>query len=171
MSIDKTKNISNHITYKEAVYSRDALRYNIDNTPNEQQLANMQYVANGIFEPARIHFGIRMYISSFFRILTLNKKIGSTAKHGHPDGTCIDVDCDVYEGITNKQLFCYIYKNLNFTELIYEHPKDEKDLTKGCEWVHFQLVKGREKEKEVGIVTSKGWRLLTKQEINLILNS
>lgn len=164
--------ISSHITYKEAIYSQTAIKNGIDNTPDSKQLLAMQYVANNVFEPARIFFGVKMYISSFFRCLKLNKLLGGTSS-GHPTGTCIDIDCDVYGHITNKQLFCYIYKNIDFTELIYEYPKDLKDISKDCEWIHVQLVKGREKEKQVLVTTPKypGGRLLTKEEINKILNS
>ena len=45
--------ISKHISYKEGVYSTTALRRNISNNPNEEQLNNMKLIAEKIFEPLR----------------------------------------------------------------------------------------------------------------------
>ena len=49
--------ISNHISYKEGVYSTTATRRGIDNTPNEEQLSNMEKIADKVFEPLRIYVG------------------------------------------------------------------------------------------------------------------
>ena len=45
--------ISKHISYKEGVYSNTATRRGIDNTPNDEQLNNMELIANEVFEPLR----------------------------------------------------------------------------------------------------------------------
>ena len=42
--------ISNHISYKEGVYSTTATRRGIDNVPNDEQLANMELIAEKVFE-------------------------------------------------------------------------------------------------------------------------
>ena len=49
--------ISEHISYKEGVYSTTALRRGINNEPNEQQLANMKLIGEKIFEPLRLFVG------------------------------------------------------------------------------------------------------------------
>ena len=43
--------ISEHISDKEGVYSRTALRLGINNKPNKKQLNNMMLLAEEIFEP------------------------------------------------------------------------------------------------------------------------
>ena len=70
------KNISNHISYKEGTHSNTATRRNIDNIPNDYQLANMNAVALNIFEPLREWAGGPIKINSFFRSPELNKAIG-----------------------------------------------------------------------------------------------
>ena len=45
--------ISKHVSYKEGVYSNTAIRRGIDNTPNDEQLNNMELIANAVFEPLR----------------------------------------------------------------------------------------------------------------------
>ena len=59
--------ISDHISYKEGVHSNTALRKGIDNTPNDEQLANMELLAEEVFEPLRIYVGGPIKINSFFR--------------------------------------------------------------------------------------------------------
>ena len=43
--------ISKHISYKEATHSATALRRDLDNTPNDEQLKCMEEVAENLFEP------------------------------------------------------------------------------------------------------------------------
>ena len=59
--------ISKHISNKEGIYSATALRRGIDNTPNEEQLANMKLIAEKIFEPLREYVGGPIKINSFIR--------------------------------------------------------------------------------------------------------
>ena len=47
--------ISKHISDKESVYSRTALRRGIDNTPTEEHKINMIELAENIFEPLRMY--------------------------------------------------------------------------------------------------------------------
>ena len=46
--------ISKNISYREATFSVTALRKGIDNTPTKDQLNNMKFLAETIFEPLRI---------------------------------------------------------------------------------------------------------------------
>ena len=74
------KNISNHISYKEGTHSNTATRRNIDNIPNDYQLANMNAVALNIFEPLREWVNGPIKINSFFRSPDLNTAIGGSSK-------------------------------------------------------------------------------------------
>jgi len=49
------KNISEHVTYREGVYSITALRLGLNNDPTKNHLANMELLAEKIFEPLRKH--------------------------------------------------------------------------------------------------------------------
>ena len=72
--------ISKHISYKEGVYSTTALRRNIDNTPDDEQLKNMELIAEEVFEPLRNYVGGPIKINSFFRSAELNTAIGGSSK-------------------------------------------------------------------------------------------
>ena len=57
--------ISKHISYKEGVYSRTALRHGIKNNPNAEQMENMVAIAEKVFEPLRMWVGGPIKINSF----------------------------------------------------------------------------------------------------------
>ena len=61
------------------------------------------------------------------------------------NGAAIDVDADVYCGVTNKQIFDYIRLNLDFDQLILENVS--VDGTGG--WVHFSYVSPEKNRQEV----------------------
>lgn len=114
-------NISAHITYAEATKSQTALRLGIDNTPTAEVLKRMRLVAETIFEPIRLHFGIPIAVSSFYRSPELNKAMGGAKTSQHVTGEAIDIDADVFGGLTNMQIFNYVLKNLPFDQLIHEY--------------------------------------------------
>lgn len=114
-------NISAHITYAEATKSQTAIRKGIDNTPDAATLVRMRLVAEKVFEPLRNHFGIPIGISSFYRSPKLNKAIGGVRNSQHVTGEAIDIDADIFGGITNHMIFEWIRSNLNFDQLIKEY--------------------------------------------------
>ena len=66
--------ISKHISYKEGTYSNTATRLGIDNTPNDDQLTNMELVAEKIFEPLRSYVGGPIKINSFLDVQSLTPR-------------------------------------------------------------------------------------------------
>ncbi len=130
--------ISTHISYKEAVFSRTALRLDIDNTPDGYELGNMNGVAHNIFEPLREWVGGPIKINSFFRDKALNTAIGGSSRSQHCQGRAIDLD-DTFGHKTNKDMFHYIKDNLNFDQLIWEFGDDINPA-----WVHVSYVNDNE---------------------------
>ena len=128
--------ISKNISYKEATHSTTAKRLAIDNTPNAEQMSNMRYVAENVFQPIREHFGTPIYVSSFFRSEGLNKAIKGSINSTHKKGEAMDLDADVYGGVTNAQIFNYIKDNLEFDQLIWEFGTVDNPA-----WVHVSLSK------------------------------
>ena len=72
--------ISKHISYKEGVYSITATRRGIDNTPDNEQLNNMELVAEKVFEPLREWINGPITINRIFRSPALNTDIGGVGK-------------------------------------------------------------------------------------------
>ena len=126
--------ISKHISNKEGVYSRTALRLGIENKPNEEQLANMKLLAEEVFEPLRAYVGGPIKINSFFRSPELNKAIGGSVKSQHCHGQAIDLD-DTFGRCTNAEMYEFIKKHLDFDQMIWEFGNDENP-----DWVHVSYV-------------------------------
>ena len=126
--------ISNYISYKEGVRSSTALRLDIDNTPSDYQMSNMQVLAENIFEPLRKWVGGPIMINSFFRSVELNKAIGGSSKSQHCEGRAMDID-DTLGNKTNAEMYEYIKSNLDFDQMIWEFGDDKNPA-----WVHVSYV-------------------------------
>tara|TARA_R110002012_G_scaffold123130_2_gene273417 strand:- start:632 stop:1090 length:459 start_codon:yes stop_codon:yes gene_type:complete len=130
--------ISQHISYKEGVYSRTATRLGIKNEPNDEQMKNMLNIAQEVFEPLRMWVGGPIKINSFFRSPELNKAIGGSGKSQHCHGQAIDLD-DTFGRATNAEMFQFIKKHLDFDQIIWEFGDDENP-----DWVHVSYVNEKE---------------------------
>ena len=126
--------ISEHVSYKEGVYSITATRLGVDNTPNDEQLANMELVAEKVFEPLREWVGGPIKINSFFRGLPLNTAIGGSKKSQHMKGQAMDID-DNYGHATNAEMYHWIKENLDFDQMIWEFGDDDEP-----NWIHVSYV-------------------------------
>ena len=126
--------ISKHISYKEGVYSRTAMRRGIKNNPNAEQMENMVAIAEEVFEPLRMWVGGPIKINSFFRSPELNKAIGGSGKSQHCHGQAIDLD-DTFGKATNAEMYNFIKKNLDFDQIIWEFGDDDNP-----DWVHVSYV-------------------------------
>jgi len=126
--------ISNHISYKEGVYSRTATRLDISNTPNDDQLNNMELIASEVFEPLRAWVGGPIKINSFFRSPKLNKAIGGSGKSQHCHGQAMDID-DTFGRATNAEMYHFIKENLDFDQMIWEFGDEDNP-----DWVHVSYV-------------------------------
>ena len=126
--------ISNHISYKEGVYSTTATRRGIDNVPNDEQLANMELIAEKIFEPLRKWVDGPIKVNSFFRSVKLNKAIGGSSKSQHCHGQAVDID-DTFGVVANSNMYNYIKNNLDFDQMIWEFGDDDNP-----NWVHVSYV-------------------------------
>ena len=126
--------ISKHISHKEGVYSITATRLGVDNTPNDEQLKNMELVAEKVFEPLREWVGGPIKINSFFRGLPLNTAIGGSKKSQHMKGQAMDID-DNYGHATNAEMYYWIKENLDFDQMIWEFGDDDEP-----NWIHVSYV-------------------------------
>jgi len=132
--------ISKHITYKEATQSPTATRLKIDNTPNDEVLANMKLVAEMCFEPLREWYGKPITINSFYRSPALNKAVKGAKNSQHILGFAIDIDTP--SNAENKKLFDWLKAHVEFDELIWEYGNSQ-----GPDWVHISYRKNNNRNK------------------------
>ena len=144
--------ISKHVSYKEATHSATAVRRNLDNTPNKEQLQCMKDIAENLFEPLRKWVGGPIKINSFFRGEPVNKAIGGSTRSQHMKGQAMDID-DTFGYKTNAEMYYYIKDNLDFDQMIWEFGDD-----KNPNWVHISYVTHRPNRKKLTIAYKENGR-------------
>ena len=133
--------ISEHVSYKEGVYSTTAKRLGLNNTPNDEQLSNMELIAEQVFEPLRAYVGGPIKINSFFRSPKLNTAIGGSRSSQHCKGQAIDID-DTFGRCTNAEMYHFIKEHLDFDQIIWEFGNDDNP-----DWVHVSYVSPKDNRK------------------------
>lgn len=133
--------LSKNLSLAEVVRSESAKRRGINNMPTAEHLENLKELALNVFQPIRDHFKVPIHISSGYRSRILNNAVNGAAKSQHCLGQAIDIDVDG-TSITNKQVFEYIKKNLDFDQLIWEFGNDSNP-----DWVHVSFNKGANKKQ------------------------
>jgi zinc D-Ala-D-Ala carboxypeptidase len=144
--------ISKYLTLEEATRSNTAKKLGIQNLPTPEHLVNMKRVATQIFDKVRDHIGGPLFASSFYRSPELNQAIGgSSVTSQHMKGEAIDIDTKRYGVGTNKQVFDFIRKNLDFDQLLWEFGTHDEP-----EWVHVSLKKEGNRRQVLRVVKING---------------
>ena len=121
--------LSANFSVGELTRSQTATRKGIDNSPNDEQLANLRALCENVLQPIRDHFGKPVRISSGLRVPELNTAIGGSTTSDHCKGMAADIEIP---GVDNKELAEWIGENLEFRQLILEY----YDGTPDSGWVH-----------------------------------
>ena len=124
-----TKNFS----LAELIHSNTAISRGIDNTPTQEIIERLKYVAENVLQPLRDHFNIPILVNSGYRSQELNKAVGGSPTSYHAFGYACDIEFNTYDK-SIFDIFDYIYHNLPFTELILENAPTG--------WVHVALREG-----------------------------
>ena len=98
-------NLSAHFTKEELIYSDTAKKYKINNEPNDKELKTLIHTCEYFLEPLRalLNEEYKEYkgqkvkccvikITSGFRCLAVNKKVGSSNNSQHVTGEAVDFD-------------------------------------------------------------------------------
>lgn len=144
--------LSAHVSLAEFCHSDIAKRRGIDNTIKDPaHLASAKLLCEKVFEPIRLHFKVPIHISSGYRSNALNQAIKGASSSQHCRGQAIDIDADRYGGVTNKEIFDYISKNLEWDQLIWEFGTDENP-----DWVHVSFSSNNRKQVLRAVKSKKG---------------
>ena len=129
------EDLSDNFNLSEFIKSQTALRNGIDNTPSEEVIENLRALCENVLQPLRDYFLMPVNISSGYRSVALNHKLGSSTSSQHILGQAADIE--IY-GIGNKELADWIADNCEYDQLILEF-HNEEDLNSG--WVHVSYNK------------------------------
>ncbi len=111
------RKVSLNFSLREFIYSDTAIRLQIDNTPTDEVLVNLQNVCQFILEPVRNYFNKPITITSGYRSPELCKAIGSSVTSQHTKGEAVDFEI---LGIANKEVSDWIVNHLDFDQCILE---------------------------------------------------
>jgi hypothetical protein len=143
--------LSDNLTLAEVTKSATAKRKGISNEPTIEHMENLKAVAQNIFQPVRDHFGKPIAVTSGYRSADLNKAIGGSSTSQHCKGEAIDMDADVFGGVTNREIFEYIKDNLDFDQLIYEFGDENNP-----DWVHCSFISKGNRRQVLRAVRKNG---------------
>jgi hypothetical protein len=85
--------LSENFTLAEATYSETAIRMDINNQPNEQQLENMVTVARNMEKIRDVLGGKGIRVNSWLRLPEVNVAVGGSKVSSHMDGWAVDFTC------------------------------------------------------------------------------
>lgn len=140
-------NLSKHFTLSEMTVSQTASRKGIDNTPGDAEIANLKQLCEQVLEPVRVHFDRPVIVTSGFRSVVLNKRIGGSSTSQHVKGEAADF---TVPGVSNYELCKWMERNLNYDQLIYEYGESG--------WVH---VSWTENYRNMELTKNRGTRYLS----------
>ena len=139
-----------NFSLEELTKSETALRFGMDNTPNDEELANMVALCECVLQPIRDHFGKGVKVNSGFRDPEVNAKVGGSKTSDHCKGMAADIEIP---GVANADLAQWIVDNLEFRQVILEF------YTPGIPdsgWVHVSYNPGDNKKQVLTATKQSG---------------
>lgn len=141
--------LSTNFTLQELTRSTTAMRNNIDQTPNVDQIKNLTALCDHILQPLRTDLNKPVTVNSGFRSTKLNRKVGGSSRSQHCKGEAADIEV---KGMSTYDLAKYIEDNYEFDQLILEayHSGDPESG-----WVHVSYKRSGKNRKSVLTATFK----------------
>ena len=120
--------LSTNFTLEEFLVSQTAARHGIDMTPSDFVQHNLQELVDTCLQPLRDEVGAGINISSGFRPLELNGRIGGSKTSAHITGEAADF---TVTGLTPYETAKLIHEmDLPYDQVIHEFGK----------WVHMGIA-------------------------------
>jgi hypothetical protein len=143
-------NLTKNFTLSEMTKSETALRHDMDNTPDQTVISNLQALAVHVLQPVRDHYGKGVKVNSGYRSPDVNARVGGSRTSDHTRGMAADIEIP---GVPNAELAEWIRGNLPFTQLILEF------YTQGVPdsgWVHVSYDPANLKKQALTAVKQDG---------------
>lgn len=125
----------------EFLHSDVALKNRIKNYPTWEAVENLKKLAL-LLDKIREKLGMSITITSGFRSLALNKKIGGSATSQHRKGEAADCECE-----DNKKLFDTVKQMIDDGEIEVGQLIWEYGTKKQPEWVHISIPDAKHKNE------------------------
>jgi hypothetical protein len=137
--------LSKHFSLEELTQSDTAVRLDIDNTPSEEVMDNLKFLAEKL-EDVRDLLHNPMLISSGFRSDALNSHLGSKRTSAHTRGLAVDFISPSF-GTPEEIVEAIVNSDIQYDQVILEFGR----------WVHLAFTPN-EPRKQALIIDKKGTR-------------
>jgi len=121
--------LSKYFDSRELIFSKIAEENGIDNMPDDKTLETLKYTASQL-DKVRELLGKPVNVSSGYRCLQVNRRLGSKDTSQHLKGEAVDFKCELF-GNPKKVFDAIKESNIQFDQLILEFNS----------WVHISFVK------------------------------
>jgi zinc D-Ala-D-Ala carboxypeptidase len=142
--------LSPNFSLAEMIKSETALRKELDNTPGDEEIANLTALAVNVLQPVRDAFNKGVKVNSGFRHPEVNAAVGGSRTSDHCKGQAADIEIP---GVANADLAQWIVDNCEFRQVILEF------YTPGIPdsgWVHVSYVEGDNKKQVLTAMKENG---------------
>lgn len=129
-----------HFKLEEFTRSATAEKFNIDNTPNDYVIYNLDKLVVNVLDPLREAFGSPIKITSGYRSYLVNKMVGGVKNSQHMSGKASDI---VPIGKSFDEFVKFVeewIKDKNFNQCIIESSGKSK-------WIHISYDEGNNRKK------------------------
>lgn len=141
--------LTDHFTLDELVRSDTAVRLDIDNIPNKEELDNLKTLAEGLEHVRTKLDGNAIRVTSGFRCISLNRAIRSKDTSHHTRGLAADFSCPGF-GSIDDVMHCISNSSIEFEQLIKEFNS----------WIHISFPpKGTKAKRQVLEIDRNGTRI------------
>ena len=106
-----------NFSLEELTKSETALRFDLDNEANDEQLANLVALCECVLQPVRDHFGKGVKVNSGLRTPEVTAKVGGSKTSDHCKGMAADIEIPT---VANAELAQWIAENLEYRQVILE---------------------------------------------------
>jgi len=141
--------LSKNFTLKEMTKSDFAIRNGIANEPNMDQIVKLKELCQKLLQPVREKFG-PVIVTSGYRSPELCAKIGSSLDSQHAKAEAADFEV---MGTDNAELADWIYKNLDYDQLILEYYKVGEP---NSGWIHCSICDKNPRKQFLHAYRSEG---------------
>ena len=137
--------LSPHFTLEELTHSDTATRLGFDNTPDEDIIDNLTFLASQL-EHVRSILNYPILVSSGFRCHDLNDHLGSNRTSKHTQGLACDFICPSF-GSPRDICDALIAANIGYDQIILEFDR----------WVHIAFTEDEPRQQAL-IIDKQGTR-------------
>ena len=141
--------MSRNFSLQELIKSDTAIRMGINNNPSAEQMEKLKALCENILQPVRDHFG-RVKVTSCSRSVDLCLAIKSSANSQYAKAEAADFEV---MGTDNAELADWIYKNLDFDQLILEFYTPGEP---NSGWIHCSYTPNQPRKQFLHAFKSEG---------------